>query len=37
LRVTLRPANGLPMTIRKRPSRETSSDGSGGVDQRLAG
>jgi cytochrome P450 len=37
LRVTLRPANGLPMTIRKRPSLETSSDGSGDVDQRLAG
>jgi len=47
LRVTLRPAKGLPMTLRKRPSLEASANGSDsngscsngpdGADQLLAG
>jgi cytochrome P450 len=42
LRVTLRPAKGLPMTLRKRPSHEASSNGSDsngsdGVDRLRAG
>jgi len=37
LRVTLRPANGLPMTLRRRPSSGKSSDDQTSVHQLLAG
>jgi cytochrome P450 len=37
LRVTLRPANGLPMTLRRRSSSGKSSDDQTSVDQLLAG